>query len=159
VGDADLKGEGVSADAEVAELALAGGDAFLVLATDGVWDQLSSGDAVGLVVDTVKQPAMCAQVRRTAGMVGWRAGGMRWLHCSGGWWCCPWPGVAQTFVWVAAAWPQHSSPGVGSVRTRVGPCWRLADAPCAQVSPCGSTISLSCHARALSSVSQLCPTP
>lgn len=43
-------------------MALGPGDAFLVLATDGVWDQLSSGDAVGLVLDTVKQPAMCAQV-------------------------------------------------------------------------------------------------
>ena len=64
MGDADLKAEGVTAQAEVTELALdPAADAFLVLATDGVWDQLSSADAVGLVGDTVKQPAMCAQVR------------------------------------------------------------------------------------------------
>ncbi|GAB4815737.1 hypothetical protein N2152v2_002783 [Parachlorella kessleri] len=61
IGDADLKPEGVTAEAEVTELTLTPDDAFLIIATDGVWDQLGSGDAVGLVMDTVKQPAMCAQ--------------------------------------------------------------------------------------------------
>lgn len=54
----------MSAEAEVVQIGLdPSADTFLVLATDGVWDQLSSGDAVALVADTVKQPTMCAQVR------------------------------------------------------------------------------------------------
>ena len=40
VGDADLKGQGVSAEAEALELALQPGDSFLIAATDGLWDRL-----------------------------------------------------------------------------------------------------------------------
>ena len=37
------------------------GDDFLVVASDGLWDVMSSTAAVGLVHDTVKEPSMCAQ--------------------------------------------------------------------------------------------------
>lgn len=40
IGDADLKLQGVSAEAETAELALQPGDAFVVVATDGLWDRV-----------------------------------------------------------------------------------------------------------------------
>lgn len=33
-------------------------DEFLILASDGVWDTVPNDDAVGLVKDTVKDPAM-----------------------------------------------------------------------------------------------------
>ena len=49
VGDADLKPYGVTAEAEAAELALQPGDAFLIAATDGLWDRLSNEEAVALV--------------------------------------------------------------------------------------------------------------
>ncbi|KAI7839657.1 hypothetical protein COHA_006466 [Chlorella ohadii] len=61
IGDADLKIQGVSAEAETAELALQPGDAFVIVATDGLWDRVSNEEAVALVQDTVKHPAMCAQ--------------------------------------------------------------------------------------------------
>lgn len=40
IGDADLKAQGVSAEAEAAELALGPADSFLIVATDGLWDKL-----------------------------------------------------------------------------------------------------------------------
>lgn len=40
IGDADLKTQGVSAEAETAELALQPGDAFVIVATDGLWDRV-----------------------------------------------------------------------------------------------------------------------
>ncbi|KAL4434456.1 hypothetical protein ABPG75_000897 [Micractinium tetrahymenae] len=61
IGDADLKAQGVSAEAETAELALSPADSFLIVATDGLWDKISNDEAVALVHDTVKHPAMCAQ--------------------------------------------------------------------------------------------------
>eukprot|EP00887_Chlorella_sp_A99_P004465 scaffold30.g4465.t1 len=62
VGDADLKGWGVVAEAETAELGLRPGeDAFVVVATDGLWDTMSNEEVVALVKDTVKHPGMCAQ--------------------------------------------------------------------------------------------------
>lgn len=61
IGDADLKGVGVTAEPEVTEFQLQPDDTFLILASDGLWDVLSNYDAVGLVHDTVKQPTMCAQ--------------------------------------------------------------------------------------------------
>lgn len=71
MGDADLKAQGVSAEAETAQLELAPGrDAFLVLATDGLWDRLSSAEAVALVCDTVKQPEMCARVSTARARLG-----------------------------------------------------------------------------------------
>jgi serine/threonine protein phosphatase PrpC len=61
LGDADLKDKGVTAEPQITEHHLQPADAFLILASDGLWDVLSNHDAVGLVHDTVKQPAMCAQ--------------------------------------------------------------------------------------------------
>jgi hypothetical protein len=43
VGDADLKGQGVSAEAETAELALMPHDSFIIAATDGLWDRVRCG--------------------------------------------------------------------------------------------------------------------
>lgn len=40
IGDADLKGQGVSAEAEVAEVELSQQDSFLIAATDGLWDRV-----------------------------------------------------------------------------------------------------------------------
>jgi serine/threonine protein phosphatase PrpC len=61
LGDADLKGCGVSADADSVELDLTDDDSFLVLGSDGLWERVDGADAVALVHDTVKSPALCAQ--------------------------------------------------------------------------------------------------
>lgn len=61
IGDGDLKGCGVTAEPEVEHFDLQPSDAFLVLATDGLWDTLSNQTAVNLICDTVKEPTMCAQ--------------------------------------------------------------------------------------------------
>jgi serine/threonine protein phosphatase PrpC len=63
---------GLTALPEVRVVAFGGGDAnnnpsppppgaFVVLATDGVWDTLPPEDAAALVRDTAKDPRMCAQ--------------------------------------------------------------------------------------------------
>ena len=46
---------------EVTQFELGIEDTFLILASDGLWDKLSSQDAVDLVHDTVKDATMCAQ--------------------------------------------------------------------------------------------------
>lgn len=61
IGDADVKDIGVVAEAEITELDLSSEDSFLVMGSDGVWDLVEPQEAVGIVLDTVKQPAMCAQ--------------------------------------------------------------------------------------------------
>lgn len=64
IGDADLKSQGVTAEAEVMTIDLSqceGEDNILILATDGVWDVMTGQQAVDLIHDTVKQPAMCAR--------------------------------------------------------------------------------------------------
>jgi serine/threonine protein phosphatase PrpC len=61
IGDGDLKNIGVTAEAEIFEKDLEEDDSFLILASDGVWDLVGNQDAVSLVLDTVKQPALCAQ--------------------------------------------------------------------------------------------------
>ena len=61
IGDADLKEQGVTAEPQVTEFQLQPDDSFLIIASDGLWDAVSNSDAVSLVHDTVKQPAMCAQ--------------------------------------------------------------------------------------------------
>lgn len=43
------------------ERRLTPGDHFLLLATDGLWDMVGNDDAMGLVMDTVKHPDMCAK--------------------------------------------------------------------------------------------------
>lgn len=75
LGDFDVKGAlsgggvgvgggggcGVTAEPEVSVTALRDDDLFLVLATDGLWDVITSEEAVGLVRDTVKDPVMCSK--------------------------------------------------------------------------------------------------
>ena len=61
LGDGDLKGCGVIAVPEVSHTILTPGDSCLVIASDGLWDRISSQAAVDLIRDTVKDPTMCAQ--------------------------------------------------------------------------------------------------
>jgi serine/threonine protein phosphatase PrpC len=61
LGDADARAGGVTAEAAVTERVLAPGDAFVVLATDGLWDAASDADVVAWVEATVKHPAMAAK--------------------------------------------------------------------------------------------------
>jgi serine/threonine protein phosphatase PrpC len=73
VGDADLETHGVIAEAEISELDLTPEDTFLIVATDGLWERVSDDEAVALLQDTVKQPAMSAR-RLVAEALG-RGGG------------------------------------------------------------------------------------
>lgn len=61
LGDGDLKECGVVALPEVTHTTLTPDDSCLVLASDGLWDKLSSQDVADLIRDTVKDPTMCAQ--------------------------------------------------------------------------------------------------
>jgi serine/threonine protein phosphatase PrpC len=62
LGDFDLKAsDGVTAEPEVVEVPLQEDDQFLILASDGLWDVVSDQEAVGLVMDTVKDPSLCAK--------------------------------------------------------------------------------------------------
>ena len=54
IGDADLKNCGVTAEPEVEHFKLQSDDAFLVMATDGLWDTLTNEAVVSLIQDTVK---------------------------------------------------------------------------------------------------------
>ena len=51
----------MTAQPEVTHFQLSPEDEFVILASDGLWDKLSNEDAVGLVLDTVKQPVMASQ--------------------------------------------------------------------------------------------------
>lgn len=51
----------VTAEPEVVSVQLNSGDQFLILGTDGLWDVITDQEAVGLVQDTVKDPALCAK--------------------------------------------------------------------------------------------------
>lgn len=46
---------------EVTHITLTSEDSCLVIASDGLWEKLSSQGAVDLIRDTVKDPTMCAQ--------------------------------------------------------------------------------------------------
>ncbi|CAK0781962.1 hypothetical protein CVIRNUC_005517 [Coccomyxa viridis] len=62
LGDHDLKGSGgLSADPEVISRDMDESDAFVIVASDGLWDCISNEEAVNIVHDTVKEPAMCAK--------------------------------------------------------------------------------------------------
>jgi serine/threonine protein phosphatase PrpC len=65
IGDLDAKGSGpeggVSAVPDTGTLVASEGDAFLVLASDGLWDVVSNIEAIALVHDTVKNPSMAAK--------------------------------------------------------------------------------------------------
>jgi serine/threonine protein phosphatase PrpC len=51
----------VTAEPEVVSLRITSADQFLVLGSDGLWDVITDQEAVGLVHDTVKDPALCAK--------------------------------------------------------------------------------------------------
>ncbi|CAL5221159.1 g3298 [Coccomyxa viridis] len=62
LGDHDLKGAGgLTAEPEVSSRDLDDKDTFVVAASDGLWDCISNEEAVNIVHDTVKEPAMCAK--------------------------------------------------------------------------------------------------
>lgn len=61
LGDFDEKRNGLTATPEITDMALTRREQFVVLATDGLWDVITNEEAVGLVMDTVKQPDMCAK--------------------------------------------------------------------------------------------------
>ena len=61
MGDLDAKQQGVSAEPETGSCMLRAHDEFLILASDGLWDVVSNGEAVAIVHDTVKNPSMAAK--------------------------------------------------------------------------------------------------
>jgi len=61
LGDADARAAGVASDPDILVHTLTPDDAFLVLASDGVWDALGDEDVCRIVRDTVKHPAMAAK--------------------------------------------------------------------------------------------------
>ncbi|PWA61106.1 protein kinase family protein / protein phosphatase 2C (PP2C) family protein [Artemisia annua] len=60
IGDDDLK-PGVTAEPEVTETTLSDDDEYLVMASDGLWDVVSSLEVVSIIKDTVKEPGMCSK--------------------------------------------------------------------------------------------------
>jgi serine/threonine protein phosphatase PrpC len=62
IGDHDMKQQGIISEPEISQTEIHHEeDAFVVLASDGVWDVLTGEELIQLVKETVKQPAMCAQ--------------------------------------------------------------------------------------------------
>ncbi|GAX74889.1 hypothetical protein CEUSTIGMA_g2335.t1 [Chlamydomonas eustigma] len=63
IGDFDVKGPGggLTAEPEIANLALGSEDWVLVLASDGLWEVCGNEEVVGLIRDTVKDPLLCAK--------------------------------------------------------------------------------------------------
>ncbi|XP_047317643.1 protein kinase and PP2C-like domain-containing protein [Impatiens glandulifera] len=60
IGDDDLK-PAVTAEPEVIETTLSEYDEYLVMASDGLWDVMSSEDIVSIIKDTIKVPGMCSK--------------------------------------------------------------------------------------------------
>ncbi|KAK7344904.1 hypothetical protein VNO77_15128 [Canavalia gladiata] len=60
IGDDDLK-PAVTAEPEITESTLCGEDEFLVMASDGLWDVISSMEVINIIKDTVKEPGMCSK--------------------------------------------------------------------------------------------------
>ncbi|XP_061341987.1 protein kinase and PP2C-like domain-containing protein isoform X2 [Gastrolobium bilobum] len=60
IGDDDLK-PAVTAEPEIAESTLCAEDEFLVMASDGLWDVISSMDVINIIKNTVKEPGMCSK--------------------------------------------------------------------------------------------------
>ncbi|XVF40874.1 hypothetical protein PTKIN_Ptkin01aG0151700 [Pterospermum kingtungense] len=60
IGDDDLK-PAVTAEPEITETVLSVEDEFLVMASDGLWDVMSNTEVIGMIRDTVKEPAMCSK--------------------------------------------------------------------------------------------------
>ena len=61
MGDADCKGDGVTSLPEITKVDLGGGDEYIVVACDGLWDVVSNEECVKMIKDTVKEPGMCAK--------------------------------------------------------------------------------------------------
>ena len=61
MGDADCKGDGVTSLPEITKVDLSGGDEYIVVACDGLWDVVSNEECVKMIKDTVKEPGMCAK--------------------------------------------------------------------------------------------------
>ncbi|CAJ2656968.1 unnamed protein product [Trifolium pratense] len=60
IGDDDLK-PAVTAEPEITESTLCAEDEFLVMASDGLWDVMSSLDVINIIKDTVKEAGMCSK--------------------------------------------------------------------------------------------------
>lgn len=60
IGDDDLK-PAVTAEPEISETILSAEDEYLVMASDGLWDVLSSAEVVSIIKDTVKEPGLCSK--------------------------------------------------------------------------------------------------
>ncbi|XP_027363980.1 protein kinase and PP2C-like domain-containing protein isoform X2 [Abrus precatorius] len=60
IGDDDLK-PAVTAEPEITESSLCAEDEFLVMASDGLWDVISSMEVINTIKDTVKEPGMCSK--------------------------------------------------------------------------------------------------
>ncbi|WJX93972.1 protein-serine/threonine phosphatase [Trifolium repens] len=60
IGDDDLK-PAVTAEPEITESTLCEEDEFLVMASDGLWDVMSSLDVINIIKDTVKEAGMCSK--------------------------------------------------------------------------------------------------
>ncbi|XP_045804531.1 protein kinase and PP2C-like domain-containing protein [Trifolium pratense] len=60
IGDDDLK-PAVTAEPEITENTLCAEDEFLVMASDGLWDVMSSLDVINIIKDTVKEAGMCSK--------------------------------------------------------------------------------------------------
>ncbi|XP_026426240.1 protein kinase and PP2C-like domain-containing protein isoform X1 [Papaver somniferum] len=60
IGDDDLK-PAVTAEPEIRETTLTSEDEYLVMASDGLWDVVSSEDVISIIRDTVKEPGMCSK--------------------------------------------------------------------------------------------------
>ncbi|XAR48317.1 Phosphoprotein phosphatase [Bertholletia excelsa] len=60
IGDDDLK-PAVTAEPEITETKLSVEDEYLVMASDGLWDVMSSEEIVNIIKDTVKEPGMCSK--------------------------------------------------------------------------------------------------
>ncbi|KAJ1436016.1 Serine/threonine-protein kinase, active site [Sesbania bispinosa] len=60
IGDDDLK-PAVTAEPEITETTLCEEDEFLVMASDGLWDVISSMEVINIIKDTVKEAGMCSK--------------------------------------------------------------------------------------------------
>lgn len=49
LGDADVKGDGVTPDPEVTEFTLTPSDEYVVMACDGLWDVIDAHETVAMI--------------------------------------------------------------------------------------------------------------
>ncbi|KAK7267191.1 hypothetical protein RIF29_19856 [Crotalaria pallida] len=60
IGDDDLK-PAVTAEPEITESTLCAEDEFMVMASDGLWDVISSVEVINIIKNTVKEAGMCSK--------------------------------------------------------------------------------------------------